>query len=176
MNFGNLIHGNIGLIHLIFAAIALIAGTIVLIKRKGSKFHKQIGYIYAASMVVMLITAFMLYNLYGSFGIFHVMAVVSTLTLAAGMLPMILKKPANSYISLHWNFMYWSVFGLYAAFAAETLVRIPQVVIESGIPNTVFYNMVGVAVGIVMAIAYFVLNRKKKDWQKFEKQQEVAGE
>ena len=175
MNFNNLIHGNIGLIHTVFASIALIAGTTVLIKQKGSKFHKQIGYIYAASMVVMLITAFMLYNLYGSFGIFHFFAVVSTFTLLAGMMPIIRGKPTN-YISLHWNFMYWSVFGLYAAFVAETLVRIPQVVIESGIPNTTFYNMVGIGVGIVMGIAYFVLNRKKKDWEKFEKRQEIFNE
>jgi len=171
MNFSNIIHGNVGFIHTIFASTALIAGTIVLIKRKGSKFHKQIGYIYAVSMTVMLITAFMLYNLYGSFGIFHIFAVVSTLSLAGGMVPIMTKKPADGYIAMHWNFMFWSVFGLYAAFVAETLVRIPQIVIESGIPNTTFYNMVGIAVGIVMGIAYFVLYRKKKDWQKFEMRQ-----
>jgi hypothetical protein len=46
--------------------------------------------------------------------------------------------------------MYWSVFGLDGVFVAETFVRIPDVVIESGIPNLTFYNMIGIAVGTTM--------------------------
>lgn len=168
MNFANLVSGNIGLIHLIFSIIALTAGTIVLVRKKGSKFHKKIGYIYAVAMMGLLATAFMVYSLYGKFGIFHWLAIVSTLTLMGGMIPMIRKKPAN-YVSLHWGFMFWSVFGLYAAFAAETLVRIPRIVIESGIPNAVFYNMTGVATAIVMGIACFIMFKKQKDWDKFDK-------
>jgi len=34
--------------------------------------------------------------------------------------------------------------GVYGAFVSETLVRMPKVVVNSGIPNSVFYNMTGI--------------------------------
>ena len=80
---------------------------------------------------------------------------------------MFLKKP-KGYTSYHYNFMYWSVFGLYGAFVAETLVRIPDVVIESGIPNTTFYSLTGIAVAIVMGLGYYFKFRNKKTWDKFD--------
>jgi len=171
MNFNNLITGNIGLIHLVFSIVALITGTLVLLKKKGSKTHKKIGYVYSISMVGLIITAFMLYNLFGSFGIFHWLAIVSTLTLAGGMIPILSKKPVDGYIALHWNFMYWSVMGLYAAFVSETIVRIPQVVVENNIPNHVFYSMTGIGTGIVMFLAVIIFFIKKKHWQQFEKRE-----
>lgn len=168
MNLENLISGNIGLVHLLFSIIALILGTIMLLGQKGSNTHKKTGYIYCIAMLGVNITAFMLYRLYGKFGMFHWMAVVNLLTLFAGMLPMILKKP-KGYVSLHFNFMYWSVLGLYGAFVAETLVRIPDVVVESGIPNATFYKMIGIGVGITMGLgAYFAIKNNKK-WSKFDK-------
>lgn len=168
MNLTNLISGNIGLIHLIFAILALVFGTIVLVKTKGTKSHKKMGYYYFISMLGVNITAFMIYRLFGKFGMFHWMAIVSLLTLIAGIIPMFLRKP-KSYISLHFNFMYWSVMGLYAAFVSETLVRIPDVVIESGIPNSTFYNMTGVGVAITMGLGFYFSFRNKKKWAKFEK-------
>ena len=100
-----------GLIHLFASLIALIAGTLVLIQTKGTRRHKQTGYLYSFAMVIVLLTSFMMYNLYGKFGLFHWLALVSTLTLIGGLLPILIKKP-DSYISWHFSFMYWSVFGL----------------------------------------------------------------
>ena len=168
MHLENLISSSIGGIHLFFAMLALVLGTMVLFKTKGTATHKRIGYSYILSMLGVNITALMIYRLFGSFGIFHWMAIASLLTIIAGMIPMFLKKPA-SYISLHFNFMYWSVFGLYAAFMAETCVRFPDVVIESGIPNHVFYNMTGIASGITIGIGFFISFWKRKDWIKFDK-------
>jgi len=168
MNFEHLISGNIGLIHVIFSVFALILGSLVLFFTKGTQKHKKIGYAYCVAMLGVNITAFMLYRLFDSFGIFHWMAVLSLVTLLCGMLPVLFKKP-KSYISLHFNFMYWSVIGLYGAFMAETMVRIPDVVIESGIPNTVFYNMTGIAVGITMGIGAFFAIKNRKKWMKFDK-------
>lgn len=168
MNLNNLISSSIGGIHLFFAILALVLGTMVLFKTKGTVTHKRIGYFYVFAMVGVNVTALMIYRLFGSFGIFHYMAIISLLTIIAGMLPVLLKKP-TSYISLHFNFMYWSVIGLYAAFMAETLVRFPDVVIESGVPNHVFYNMTGIASGITIALGFFFSFRKRKDWSKFDK-------
>ena len=168
MNFDHLVSGNVGIVHLVFSLLALIFGSSVLISKKGTAVHKKMGYLYAVSMFILLVTAFMLYNLFGKFGIFHWAAVISSLTLIAGIIPMIIKKP-KSYITMHFNSMYWSVFGLYGAFMAETLVRIPDVIIDGrGIPNELFYNLVGVAVFITMGTGYFIMWRKKKTWSNFD--------
>lgn len=129
---------SIGLIHLTASLIAVAAGSWVLIGQKGTQLHRRVGYVYAASMVVLIITAFMIYRLFGRFGVFHITAAVSAATLALGMVPVILRKPSESWLNLHFGFMYWSVVGLYAAFAAELLTRIPQ---------KPFFRMVGVSDG-----------------------------
>ncbi len=49
--------------------------------------------------------------------------VVSILTISLGMIPIWTKKPINKWKYLHFSFMYWSVMGLYVAFAAEILSR-----------------------------------------------------
>jgi len=166
---------NIGLIHLIFSLLAVVTGTMVLVRSKGTKSHKKVGWVYTVSMIGLLITAFFIYNLYGKFGIFHWLGLVSTITLLGGMIPMILKKP-KAYISLHLSFMYWSVFGLYGAFVAELLVRIPRIVIEDGAPNPMFYNLVGVGVFITMGFGYFFFYKNKQKWLGFDKSQESKDE
>ena len=167
MNFEHVFSGDIGVFHFIASMVSIFFGTLVLLNKKGSSRHKQMGYIYSGAMLLVLVTSFMLYNLFGKFGIFHWAAVVSSITLLGGMVPMLIKRPA-SYISLHFNFMYWSVFGLYGAFMAEVLVRIPKIVVESGVPNHVFYNMVGVAVFITMGAGYFIMGKMKKTWSTFD--------
>lgn len=167
MNFTHLITDNTGLVHTIASVISLLTGTYVLFAAKGTKTHKKVGYAYVAAMTVVLVTSFMMYNLFGGFGIFHIFAIISSLTILAGMVPIIRKKPAK-FISFHYSFMYWSVIGLYGAFMAEILTRIPKMVIEDQTILPLFFNMVGVAVFIVMAFGYYVMFRKKKTWEKFD--------
>ncbi|MEM6524316.1 MAG: DUF2306 domain-containing protein [Bacteroidota bacterium] len=144
-----------GQIHFLASCLALITGTYVLLATKGSQLHKKIGYVYVASMVVLLITAFMIYRLFGGFGIFHVAAIVSSVTLAAGMIPAIRKKNKN-WVILHFSWMYWSIMGLYAAFASEMITRL--------LPSQFFF-MVGLATGVIMTIAAVVWSRKRKVWE-----------
>jgi uncharacterized membrane protein len=150
-----IVYSNIGFIHLIASIFALIFGSLVLILQKGTKRHKQIGYAYFVSMIGVLATAFMIYRLFGRFGIFHVTAIISTVTLLFGMIPAILRKPVNRWLSLHYGFMFWSVIGLYAAFAAESLVRIPQ---------APFFGMVGIATFAVMILGGIFFGIKQKKW------------
>jgi uncharacterized membrane protein len=153
-----IVFSEIGLIHLIASILALIFGTLVLVLTKGTKLHKQIGYAYAASMLGVIVTAFMIYRLFGRFGIFHITAIISTISLLGGMIPVVLRKPVNGWLSLHYSFMFWSVIGLYAAFAAETLVRIPQ---------TPFFGMVGFASFTVTIMGGIFFTVYKKSWSKF---------
>ena len=166
MNFEYLITDNVGLLHLIFCVIALITGSLVLGLTKGTKRHKKIGYIYSASMLIVLVTAFMMYNLFGTWGIFHWTAVVSSITILCGLIPIFTRRPKLSYLSLHFSFMYWSVLGLYGAFIAEMFVRIPAIVLEGSRPNAMFYNMLGIAVAITMGLGAYFFIRNKPNWDK----------
>jgi hypothetical protein len=113
----------IGLVHLNAALIALLTGTLVLFKTKGGWLHKRIGYGYVISMLVLNVSAFMIYRLFGKFGPFHVMALFSTACILGGILPALFRKRVRDWLSWHYYFMNWSVVGLYAAFWAETFTR-----------------------------------------------------
>jgi uncharacterized membrane protein len=163
MNLAGLYHDYTGLIHVVAALFAMFFGTLVLSLRKGTRRHKAFGYAYSICMLIMLVTSFMIYQLFGTWGIFHWSATVSSIVLICGLFPMFSKWPRNSYLAVHFSFMYWSVIGLYSAFVSETLVRIPDVVIENDIPNEVFYKMTGLGVAIVVGIGsiYFIKNLKR---------------
>lgn len=151
-----LTHDSIGLIHLITALVAILSGTFVLVLNKGTRLHKQIGYIYAVNMLLLNATAFGIYRLFGGFGIFHFAALVSLFTLLGGMIPVITKRPKHKWVELHYIYMYWSVIGLYAAFVSETLTRIPK---------TPFFGMVGIATFAVMLLAGIGYARFRKKWK-----------
>jgi len=166
MNFENFITSNTGLMHFIASLFALLLGTFILILQKGTSTHKIIGKLYVLTMLVLLITAFMTYRLFGKWGIFHWMAVISTVTLLCGIIPISIKRPVNNYVLLHFSFMYWSIIGVYGAFVSETLVRIPKVVVEGGIPNNVFYNLIAIGTILVMGFgAYFFIKLRPK-WER----------
>ena len=160
----NIVTGATGLIHLISSIIALITGVFVLTTAKGTKAHKQIGYIYVISMIILNITAFMIYRLFGKFGIFHWFAILSFLTLLLGIYPVLVKNFKN-YLLVHFNYMYWSVVGLYCAFCAEILTRIPFLY---DLPNKrqLFGILTGVSIFIVMIIATIIFAKMKPKWTK----------
>jgi uncharacterized membrane protein len=167
----NLVNNQIGLIHFVASVMALLFGTAVLVMTKGSKKHIRVGYFYVVSMVVLLVTAFSLYNLFGRWGIFHYFAVISSITLLLGMVPIFKRNQIRNWAYLHFSFMYWSVIGLYGAFVSEMLTRIPEVP---------FYNMVGVATGVVMLVGGIVFGINKAKWMKImgaiSKQNRSKGE
>ncbi len=166
MNFGNFITSTTGLVHFIASLGSFILGTCVLFLPKGTPLHKRIGKAYAIAMCVVLVSAFLTYRLFGTWGIFHWTAVISSLTLVCGLVPIFTKKPAQNYLSLHLSFMYWSVMGVYGALVSETLVRMPKVAVNSGIPNAVFYNMTGIGTALVMGFGVYFFIKLKPKWDK----------
>ena len=145
-----------GYVHLIASTIALVSGTIVLVAKKSTAFHKWTGYIYFVSMMILLVTAFLIYRLFNAWGIFHYLAVVSLIKLLGGMLPVWFRKHVRHWKVLHLSFMYWSVFGLYAAFASETLTRIP---------DSPFSGMVAIATVVIMLGGGALFSCKKASWK-----------
>lgn len=154
----DMIQSTEGLIHSIAGVIALITGTLILILKKGTKLHVSTGYVYVVSMLVLLVSSFMVYRLFDGWGIFHYASLVSSITLIVGMIPPIFMRHKSYWLRLHFTAMYWSVFGLWSAFIAEMSVRIPE---------TSFMWMVGVAFGLVILIGVIIFAIKKQKWIKW---------
>jgi uncharacterized membrane protein len=110
----------IGFLHLLFSIIFMITGLIVILNTKGTKFHKKVGNVYVVNMLLLNISSFFISNFNG-FSIFHFFAIVSLITILAGMYP-VLKRSEN-WLQKHYYFMAWSVVGLYCAFWSEVGTR-----------------------------------------------------
>lgn len=144
-----------GLVHLISAIFSMLFGLTVLFARKGTPFHVRFGYAYAVSMLVMLLTAFMIFKVTGGFGSFHVAAVISSVTLISGLVPAYLKKPEKTWLEFHYEFMNWSIVGLFAAFWSETFSRF--------FPFEGFWTVVATATAITVAAGAYLIKSKKAD-------------
>jgi uncharacterized membrane protein len=147
-----------GQIHLISGIVALILGGAVLIAKKGTPIHRKVGYLYVFSMAVLIISSFLIYRLFGKFGVFHVFSLVATFSLLAGMLPMLKKVRTPKDYETHFIRMYWSVAGLYAAFAAESFVRIPKL--------GSFWQMVAWSFVLVFVVCFVTFIKMRPVWSK----------
>jgi len=113
-----------GLVHVISSVISLITGTWIVLNTKATTLHKRIGKIYVLAMTIVIVTSFMIYRLFDGFGIFHGFAILSTIALVGGMLPMIKKNRTLKDLEQHATVMGWSVVGLYCALISEICARI----------------------------------------------------
>ncbi len=146
--------GTLGTIHLVSAIAAMAFGAVVLFLKKGTPLHIRLGYFYAVSMLTLNVTALMIYKLFGHFGPFHYAAVISLASLLGGLVPAYLKKPKNSWLELHYEFMNWSIIGLYAAFWSETFSRFFRF---AG-----FWVLVATGTAMTVAIGIYLLKSKKR--------------
>lgn len=114
----------LGVTHLTAAVAALVAGGLVALLPKGTRLHRRVGWIYVAAMATVNVTALCIYDLFGGFGPFHVAAMLSGVTVAAGMLPARRRRPRRFWIVSHAYWMVGSYVGLLAAAASETATRV----------------------------------------------------
>ena len=113
-------------LHIGTAVSALVFGLCVLLVRKGTRLHKQLGYAYFFNMLGLNISALFIYQLTGHFGPFHGAALASLLTLIAGFIPAYLHLPRGRWLDFHYEFMNWSYVGLIAAGVSEATTRLPS--------------------------------------------------
>lgn len=154
----NFVNTQLGWFHFITALISTLSGTYILFKPKGTKLHRQVGYLYFFSMILVCGSALGIYNITGYFGVFHTLAIAGLLTLIIGLLPLLLKRNNKKYRVLHMWFMYYSVLGLYAAFVSELSLRIPEK------PS---YKVVGIATAIVFIFGSIFIFWKENIWRKY---------
>lgn len=137
-----------GLVHALIGVAALLLGLAVVLRRKGTRAHRRIGQAYIISMVLLNATALMIYDLYGRFGPFHVAAAISLATVGAGFVPVYLRRPQTTWMSLHAIFMGWSYVGLVAAFISEIATHTPGVRFGTGVTVATFLAVAGGAIVI----------------------------
>jgi uncharacterized membrane protein len=150
----SIIHSPVGWLHFLAALVALLSGSVILLRPKGGLFHRRCGYVYAASMLLVNATAFLIYRLFGGFGPFHFAALVSLFSLVQGLLPA-WRRPSG-WLLRHYYHMSWSVLGLYAAFIAETGVRL--------VPRGGFWFVVFGSLGLVMFLGSRLIRQNARHW------------
>lgn len=139
----------LGRIHLISAFVALAAGGWVFLISKGTRWHRTLGHLYAAAMIVLNATALGIYQLTGRFGPFHVFAIIALVTLGIGMSTVLFRRPRGGWMEAHAGWMAGSYMGLMAAFVAETSTRVLMPILverlEPAAAWTAFWAVVAVA-------------------------------
>jgi len=150
----------LGQIHLATALLALAAGGWVVLRPKGTTVHRRVGWVYAASMLIMNGTALLIYRLTGYFGPFHVAAIVSLATLIAGIIPAWRRRPVGNWIEHHYYWMAYSYLGLLAATVAETATRVPALRAFVGGPTRRFWVAVVIATVAVCIVGGQLIRRR----------------
>ncbi len=121
----------LGTIHTGLATLAIVLGIVIYTKRKGTQFHRLLGYGFLACMLGALGTAFVMpavtFSFFAWFGPFHMLAGISLVLLIAGFVPAYQERPLGGWLRSHYTWMGWAYVGLVAAAIAEAAVRIPIV-------------------------------------------------
>ncbi|MFK7955221.1 MAG: DUF2306 domain-containing protein [Lysobacterales bacterium] len=118
-----------GKMHFFGALFALVAGPIVLLRRKGGVFHRTLGGAYVLVMLALNISALTMFSM-GRFNLFHLFAIISLATLIPAMvcISQAIRSRKPGWYSAHAHLMVWSYYGLLMAGAAQLFYRtIPRV-------------------------------------------------
>lgn len=160
----------LGQLHLASACIAIATGAAVLVIRpKGTRWHRWLGWLYAGSMLALNVTALLIYRLFGGFGPFHAAAIVSLIGVVAGVHAARRARSSRTaremaarsvWVERHYQWMTWSYVGLIAAFASEAITRLPAFRPVFG-AGRAFGIAVGVATLVIVAIGSAWIRRAR---------------
>ncbi len=100
--------------HVVAATSALLIGAVVVFRRKGTQSHRLVGGAYVVTLVLVDITALLVHH-EATFGVFHVLAIVSLITVAVGVVPLLLGRRSPEVFAMHAYCMVWTYAGLVAA-------------------------------------------------------------
>ena len=160
---------SLGWTHTVAAVAALVTGAAVLLTRKGTRRHRQMGWAYVVSMLLLNATALLIYRLFGRFGPFHVGAVFSLVTVVVGTAAALGARRARAgrdvaararALERHYQWMTWSYVGLAAAAVSEIATRMPALRPRPG-PGVVFGVTVVVATLLVVGVGARLIRRRR---------------
>nr|WP_298896583.1 DUF2306 domain-containing protein [uncultured Altererythrobacter sp.] len=109
-------------LHVACAFLALVCGMVVILRRKGGKRHKQVGYVYVAAMLAVNISALLQAELTLA-NPFVIASFASLITVAAAMVCAFRFRASRSpgILAAHGTMMGWSYFGLLTAGLTQSL-------------------------------------------------------
>ena len=160
---------SLGWIHTAAALTALVAGAAVLLTRKGTRRHRQLGWTYVLGMLLLNGTALLIYRLFGRFGPFHAGAVFSLVTVVAGSVAAIGVRRARvrrnaeqraRALERHYQWMTWSYVGLAAAAVSEIATRLPALRPRPG-QGVAFGITVALATLLVVGVGAWLIRRRR---------------
>jgi len=114
------------LIHTLASITALITGGMIFFNNKGTGLHRKIGYIYASSMVIVLVTSFFIFQLFDGFGVYHACSIVSGITLMIGLYFPLFKRSFPKWVEHHMVWMSYSYIGLVMAGGSHLFPIFPE--------------------------------------------------
>jgi uncharacterized membrane protein len=160
---------SLGWTHTVAALAALAAGAAVLLTRKGTRRHRQLGWAYVVSMLLLNVTALMIYRLFGRFGPFHAGAVFSLVGVLVGTAAALGARRARARrnaveraraLEHHYQWMTWSYVGLAAAAVSEIATRLPALRPRPG-QGLAFGVTVAVATLLVVGVGARLIRRRR---------------
>jgi uncharacterized membrane protein len=133
--------------HVLAAFSALGAGAAVLLLPKGTHTHRVLGTVYVLALLLVNVAALSLHR-ESTFGVFHALAVVSLVTIAVGLSPLLLGKRSPMVLTTHAYCMTWSYAGVVAAGCGQLTVAVGEDVAAWAVP---------VAIATVLSISGVVI-------------------
>lgn len=105
----------LGAAHFVLAIVALVLGARVLMRRKGTAWHKGQGRWFAGAMVALNVAGLFVHQDTPGYGPFHLLAIVSLGTLAGGIMMARTAGSTRARVLNHAYFMCWAYAGLVTA-------------------------------------------------------------
>jgi uncharacterized membrane protein len=164
----------LGWVHLVAALAALAAGTLVLLRPKGTPVHKRRGRIYALSLLVTNVTALGIYRR-GIFFFPHWLAIAALILMTAGVLAARFKRPRSAWLHVHLTCLLASLYILVGGGVNEIFLRVDALHRLAPTLNSpaVGLTHLGVQIFFLTLIGYFntVLLRRPRTKQQAQPNQ-----
>jgi uncharacterized membrane protein len=144
--------------HVLAALAALGAGGAVLLVPKGTHTHRVTGTVYVLALVVVDVAALSLHR-ENSFGVFHALAVVSLVTIAVGLSPLLFGKRSPPVIATHAYCMTWSYAGLVAAGCGQLTVAVGQDEIGAWVVPVAIATVLSISAVVIFGRVPSILDR-----------------
>jgi uncharacterized membrane protein len=113
----------LGAMHVVLAITALVAGGAMFLQKKGGRLHRSLGYLYCVALLLVNVSALLVYQDNGGPGPFHILALISLATLSAGFVPAFTRADKSGWLHRHAYFMSWSYVGLVAAGVGQMAIK-----------------------------------------------------
>ena len=157
-------HSPVGLVHLVGSFLALAAGAVVFFRPKAGALHRRLGYLYAAAMLTVNLTALLIYRLTGRFNFLHAFALLSLTGIVLGLRHAVTRRPRETWLASHYYWMTWSYAGLVAALVAESGTRFFLPLLRNhgvAVSMNLFWALVGLLTAAVMIAARALIHRHR---------------